>query len=46
MLVVEDESTPLKPGDAGFVAPDTIHHFESSEGSMLKMLCIIPSKDS
>ena len=42
-LVGEDTSTPLKPGDAGFVTPDEIHHFESSEGFRLKMLCIIPS---
>ena len=43
MLVGEDTSSPLKPGDAGFVAPDEIHHFENSEGFKLKMLCIIPS---
>ena len=43
LLVSDDESQPLKPGDAVFVPGGRNHHFESSGGAVMKMLCLIPA---
>lgn len=43
LLVSDDGSQPLKPGDAVFVPGDRIHHFESSGDTVMKMLCQIPA---
>jgi quercetin dioxygenase-like cupin family protein len=43
-LVGDDTSLPLGVGDAGIVAPDENHHFESTPGRGLKFICLIPSR--
>jgi len=43
-LVGENESYPLRPGDAVLVPGGEIHHFESAGGKIMKMLCLIPKK--
>ena len=43
-LVGDGISYPLNKGDAGFVPPGEIHHFESASNTTMKMLCLIPSK--
>ncbi len=43
LLVSDDESQPLKSGDAVFVPGGRNHHFESAGGAVMKMLCLIPA---
>ena len=43
-LFGKNESYPLRPGDAVLVPGGEIHHFESSGGKTMKMLCLIPKK--
>ena len=42
-LVGDGESHSLAAGDAVFVPGNEVHHFESSVGQTMKMLCIIPN---
>ena len=44
-LMGDGISYPLQKGDAGFVPPGEIHHFESTPDTTMKMLCLIPSKN-
>jgi len=43
-LVGENESFDLRRGDAVFVPGGEVHHFESADGHVLKMICLIPAE--
>ncbi len=43
-LVGEKTRFSLKTGDAVFVPGGEIHHFESSGGHTMKMLCLVPAR--
>ncbi|MDP2982711.1 MAG: cupin domain-containing protein [Candidatus Latescibacter sp.] len=43
-LVGDDVSIPLGVGDAGIVPAGEKHHFESTPGTSLKFICLIPSR--
>ena len=43
-LVGDEMTFPLRAGDVVFVPGGENHHFESTDGQILKMLCLIPVK--
>lgn len=43
-LVGEGTSHPLRPGDSVFVPGGEVYHFESSPGTVMKMLCLVPAE--
>ena len=43
-LIGNDLKFPLRAGDAAFVPGGENHHFESTGGKTMKMLCLIPVK--
>ena len=43
-LVGDELTLPLRAGDVVFVPGGENHHFESSGGNTMKMLCLIPAQ--
>ena len=42
-LVGKEKTLELKPGNAAYVAPDEIHHFQNVGDTTFKFICMIPN---